>query len=181
MKKVNFKALFQKQVTSCIQAFKTISIKQTSSQYRVVCNQFLDCLKQFQNQVEINYFVEKLVDAGESLLEIRTFHHFADAVCFQKAAHLLQSIDGNGSHNSKIARLRNRIFFGQCLLEYLKIAEIDCGFQTDESASRVRGIVEKMKRKTDSDLDREYVSLLIIYHSLEMTRLASVQNKNFEV
>ncbi|KAJ3197629.1 hypothetical protein HK101_002057 [Irineochytrium annulatum] len=77
------KTIFENELSYNLASIRKLSKSQEAhSSYRLAISQLKKCWEQFSPHLPAGYVASKLVQTGESLLEIDGFHNMADLVCF---------------------------------------------------------------------------------------------------
>jgi hypothetical protein len=169
-------SLFQKELIVCVKAFKALSEKVKSpGQYRIITNQFLDCLKKYEKLIDPVMYATKILQVGESLLEIPNLHYIAETLCLVKVRDMLNRFSEMDS--MEVTRLKCSLYFATQILEFLKIVERDAGFQADQSMQRLSQLAKSFETKGST----YELALHSCYHSLRMTRYALQQNNKLQL
>lgn len=128
-------------------------------------------------------YILKLIETGESLLEIKSSHRLAQQICFDQADDMQESGKAAGSLvQEKGLYIEYRILFGQKLADFLKLIEIDYGLICSDNVNGFKEIMDFYKQCAMTIANQsgivisKFVIFNCLYHSLKMTEFAVKNN-----
>jgi hypothetical protein len=132
--------MFEKELSKCISSLKASK----TNQQRVLNAQLLEkCLAKFgPPYLPISYYAQKLIEAGEELMAYGGLFNVADTLSFWPCLNLLSNENAQSESKAFLVRgLQVRAKYGQALVVYSRILDLDPCVQSQDSIKKIQSQV----------------------------------------
>ncbi|KAJ3311993.1 hypothetical protein HDV04_003489 [Boothiomyces sp. JEL0838] len=174
--------MFENEARYLLKSLHTTILSRTNaSQYRIITFQFLGCLEKYKKYLDKKVFLQKCLDFGDQLLEIKGCHNLAFESCFTCIDNYISAMptiapiaDGTAEKSIDIHEIKAKLYFSEIVVEFLTIVNIDFSVRHSKSVDDVEQVLVKLKeniyRFAHEDSTMKWTILMTVYHIFQIAK-----------
>ena len=172
--------MFRNQLSYFIKSFQTLFAGSNPSnlQYKLLFNQFNDCLDQYQPYLNLGSFIENVVEVGEHLLEIPGCRLLAKERCFERVI-IAVPLEQLAAHASAVCRAKLGILVAKVTFELFH----DPFIRTKNTKETINQIILDFQGVAKDELFTKltWLPFHMVYHSTRLSQLFKNKKRYKEV